>query len=505
MKKIITYLLVLTSLAANGQIVNKFRDSSWFKSGVRFDSTLVFSKGAGNGKVWTSDATGKGTWQTFTASGVTQSDLDDSISAVRSVRKVDSLYRSADSIIYKINGIRYSIRVDSQATFNLSKNAAGDSIIIHHNGVRYSAKDSIADVTNLATKTALSDSVSTLRNVRKSDTSYIGLNGTRDSIVYTNVINGTTYRNAVRDSSIATPTFSLSKNTARDSIVTIFSGVRSAVKDSSIATPTLTFAKSATRDSMVLTYNGSRTALVDSFSRARKVDTIYRTAGKDSIIFTVNNVRYAVKDSLGGSAGWSLTGNAGTSGYPSNFIGTTDNRDVIFKRNNAFIFGLYSNGIVVGISTADNKYIEVQGSTTGNPATGYSYIGYGGFQTYTSNESGYLQSNLSGKNFGIGIGTDGITRIKTGTTSGIDPAIYINQAYGGNGNVGIGGSPVTSAKLAVTSTSSGFLPPVMTTTQRNAISSPATGLMIFCSDCTATDASTGVTQTYNGSTWKNFW
>jgi hypothetical protein len=426
---------------------------------------------------------------------VTQSDLDDSISAVRSVRKVDSLYKSADSIIYKINGIRYSIRVDSQATFNLSKNAAGDSIIIHHNGVRYSAKDSIADVTNLATKTALSDSVSTLRNVRKSDTSYIGLNGTRDSIVYTNVINGTTYRNAVRDSSIATPTFSLSKNTARDSIVTIFSGVRSAVKDSSIATPTLTFAKSATRDSFVLTYNGSRTALVDSFSRARKVDTIYRTAGKDSIIFTVNNVRYAVKDSLGGSAGWSLTGNAGTSGYPSNFIGTTDNQNVIFKRNNTFIFGLVANGITVGINTADNKYIEVQGSTTGNPATGYSYTGYGGYQTYTTNEIGFNHFNGGSKNMGIGVGTDGITRIKTGSSSGIATAIYINAAYGGNGNVGIGASAITSAKLSLTSTTSGFLPPVMTTTQRDAISSPASGLMIY-------DSTVNKVSVYNGSVWK---
>ncbi len=106
---------------------------------------------------------------------------------------------------------------------------------------------------------------------------------------------------------------------------------------------------------------------------------------------------------------------------------------------------------------------------------------------------------------GIGIGTDGVTRITTGTSSGTIPVIYINNTYDSNGNVGINSSPIASAKLMISSTTSGFLPPVMTTTQRDAISSPATGLMIFCSDCTATDASTGVTQTYNGSTWKNFW
>jgi len=36
-------------------------------------------------------------------------------------------------------------------------------------------------------------------------------------------------------------------------------------------------------------------------------------------------------------------------------------------------------------------------------------------------------------------------------------------------------------------------------------SAPATGLTVFCSNCTATDSSTGVYQTWNGSTWKNWW
>jgi len=52
---------------------------------------------------------------------------------------------------------------------------------------------------------------------------------------------------------------------------------------------------------------------------------------------------------------------------------------------------------------------------------------------------------------------------------------------------------------------SGLTPPRLTQAQRDAISSPAAGLTLYCTNCTATDGSTGVMQTYNGSTWKNNW
>jgi uncharacterized protein (TIGR02145 family) len=54
-------------------------------------------------------------------------------------------------------------------------------------------------------------------------------------------------------------------------------------------------------------------------------------------------------------------------------------------------------------------------------------------------------------------------------------AVVFTQAQ-----VGVGtSSPHTSAKLEVSSTNQGFLPPRMTTVQRNAISNPASGLVIF--------------------------
>jgi len=64
-------------------------------------------------------------------------------------------------------------------------------------------------------------------------------------------------------------------------------------------------------------------------------------------------------------------------------------------------------------------------------------------------------------------------------------------------NVGIGTNiPVASAKLDVTSTNSGLLPPRMTYAQRNAIVNPASGLIIYCTDC-----ANGEMQYYNGAAW----
>lgn len=65
----------------------------------------------------------------------------------------------------------------------------------------------------------------------------------------------------------------------------------------------------------------------------------------------------------------------------------------------------------------------------------------------------------------------------------------------GSQNVVFGGStPDASAKLDVQSTTQGFLPPRMTTTQRNAIASPATGLIVY-------DTTLLSLYQYNGTAW----
>ena len=60
--------------------------------------------------------------------------------------------------------------------------------------------------------------------------------------------------------------------------------------------------------------------------------------------------------------------------------------------------------------------------------------------------------------------------------------------------------PHTSSALDVTSTSAGFLPPRMTAVQRAAITSPALGLLVFCTDCASGN---GELQVNYVSGWKN--
>jgi hypothetical protein len=70
-----------------------------------------------------------------------------------------------------------------------------------------------------------------------------------------------------------------------------------------------------------------------------------------------------------------------------------------------------------------------------------------------------------------------------------------------NGKVIVGASSAASASavLEASSTTQGFLPPRMTSGQRDAITAPVAGLVVWCSDC----GSNGELQVHNGAAWKN--
>lgn len=63
----------------------------------------------------------------------------------------------------------------------------------------------------------------------------------------------------------------------------------------------------------------------------------------------------------GPSDGWSLNGNGGTS-TPTNFIGTTDNEDILIKRNNIEKVKITNNGIEV--TNQDNAHVVISSGST---------------------------------------------------------------------------------------------------------------------------------------------
>ena len=135
---------------------------------------------------------------------------------------------------------------------------------------------------------------------------------------------------------------------------------------------------------------------------------------------------------------------------------------------------------MTGVGTLANLTVTnpIVGSVTGNAATAT----IAGNITATSNTTLTTLSNLTS------VGT--ITSLTTGSITNSGKVI-----------VGATSPASESAVLEASSTSQGFLPPRMTYAQRNLISNPANGLIIFCSDC----GLYGEPQYYDGNNnWRKF-
>lgn len=140
------------------------------------------------------------------------------------------------------------------------------------------------------------------------------------------------------------------------------------------------------------------------------------------------------------------------------------------------------NGFSGSYNDLKNKPLLFNGSwasLTGKPTTTAGY-GITDAVTITGN-----QSIAGNKTF-------------TGTIAGVNQTLSGKLGITGNTYIGTA-IPDASAALDVSSTKQGFLPPRMTYVQKTAISSPAAGLIIWCSNCGAA----GELQVFNGTTWTN--
>ena len=109
----------------------------------------------------------------------------------------------------------------------------------------------------------------------------------------------------------------------------------------------------------------------------------------------------------------------------------------------------------------------------------------------------------SNTNERLGIGTNLPTACLHIATTGVATSDYIlvqgpgpanGMIMNNQGLMAINGNTVSSAQLAVTSTNKGFLPPRMTQTSKLAISSPASGLIVY-------DTTSNLLSYHNGTNW----
>jgi hypothetical protein len=314
------------------------------------------------------------------------------------------------------------------------------------------------------------------------------------------------------------------------------------------------------------TFNGK----VSPSDTANKwITNVLRKTASDSVFFVRGgNNNFAFRDSTG-SAGWGLLGNSGTNAS-TNFLGTTDNVNLVFRRNNVVSATIDSSLSEAG-GNGGRTFFGFGTTGTGNNNTGFGYkalrfstgdnnTSIGNFAarsittgarntvigstalpnaTTTNNNTGIgfniLNSTTGGANtalggFSLNSNSSGTNNVGIGFQSGFynttasnqvfinsfdrgsyaleqagspfyaqQNATVANQIVTLNGRVGINTiSPNTSSALEISSTTRGFLPPQMTTAQRDAITTPAAGLIIY-------NTSTSKHQGYNGTTWNDFY
>lgn len=160
-----------------------------------------------------------------------------------------------------------------------------------------------------------------------------------------------------------------------------------------------------------------------------------------------------------------------------------------FLNINGNVLNLYGGQVSIGTPLATNYALEVNDSA---------FAGGGYFTA-----SGLCLRSVSST--GLGGQFEGVSGVAAYSQSG--NAILGQAQSGGLGGkfeggayvetYGFGGSAEASAVFEAASTTKGALIPRMTTTQRDAISSPATGLYIY-------NTTTGRFEFYNGTYWRGF-
>ena len=221
--------------------------------------------------------------------------------------------------------------------------------------------------------------------------------------------------------------------------------------------------------------------------------------GIDTLVipFSQYSITEAQVDSMVANNGYLLVEGDSSTTNEIQFISRSN--DTIFLTNGGFVVlptGLDedpSNEIQDLTITANILTITGKTNPTNIDLNGYldnTVLSEAQVDAYANN-NGYLTAEVDGS--------------LTNEIQNLDSVLSVGNDANGTGIIDLGNvyigtnTGASSAALDVTSTTQGFLPPRMTQVQRDAISNPNEGLIIWCTDC----GTNGLLSGYNGIGWAN--
>jgi hypothetical protein len=195
----------------------------------------------------------------------------------------------------------------------------------------------------------------------------------------------------------------------------------------------------------------------------------------------------------GATNAWGLNGNSNTQSA-INFLGTIDDNDLVFKTFGTEKMRITSDGrFGIGTNNPNSKLNVIGDSFFEGSVLARTFVVSGpspaifDFPVSSLGNSSLIYSTRGTGSiypFSLGSGSlclqssPGLNRDIVFVTGAVNPTVKMNIKS--NGSVGIGTtSPNPSALTEMSSTTQGFLPPRMSSAQRDAIINPAIGLVIF--------------------------
>ena len=177
--------------------------------------------------------------------------------------------------------------------------------------------------------------------------------------------------------------------------------------------------------------------------------TNYTIVGTSQLL-SVPYALYAGSTAPTGSTSWSTTGNTGTSSA-TNFIGTTDNNDIVFKRNNIQIGKLNDSNLSLGTNALNSpsltgiNNIGIGQTALFSNTTGAKNLAIGDNSLYTNTTGGLNvaigNASLTNNTTGNANCATGIATLTNNTTGSFNSAFGINSLHNnqtGNSNTAVG-------------------------------------------------------------------